>query len=366
MNLSRFPFLIVVALLLVSGMASAHAPQFSEGNTSLDTATVIEDTVKSWAIYSHMGSEEVLYFTFQIDEGDRLRMDLIIPVEDGDAGFLPGYALMAPGMASEGALPAWVEVPAGYGYQVVNTSLPEEATYEGFTPSAFYDLGRTDAPAPVTGTYYVVVFTPYAQEGHFALVVGYDETFTIQEYLLMPFSLYQVHLWEGQEYWQILAPMVVTILFGGVAMFYYRNRLALNLNLRQALMLTGGLLILGSGVGTLVQTVVKVMDSRIGLEVLISVIFFLVPLWLGYVTVRRGWNVIPLTRKGRAKTVLCGLLAVLVWAGFLIGPVMVIAAALLPKPPASRARRWGGVRFVRLSQDDQARDIEVRSKGRRF
>ncbi|MBI0582026.1 MAG: hypothetical protein JET69_03320 [Methanomassiliicoccales archaeon] len=61
MGFLRVASLFVLVLLLSAGAASAHSPQFADGNTSPETALEIKDTVKSWALYSHLPSGEALY-----------------------------------------------------------------------------------------------------------------------------------------------------------------------------------------------------------------------------------------------------------------------------------------------------------------
>lgn len=338
MGVLRVPALFVLVLLLSAAAVSAHSPLLADGNTSPGTAMEIEDTVKSWAIYSHLPQGEALYYTFDIDEGDRLLLNLIVPVQDGDDGFRPRMAFMAPGIPNEGALPSWVEVPEGYGYVVIDAALPETATYEGFSPSSFYDLGRTDEPAPVSGRYYVTVFAPASQEGNFALVVGYGESFTVQEWLLMPFSLYSVYHWEGQGPLEILAPMLFIFLLGSLLIMYYHGRRAEPLDLQHSLFMLSGLLLAGTAAITLFQTLISVRDSHLGPEVMISIALFLVQASLGAVVSRRGWKVGPLTKVGRVRMSIVGLLAVLTWAGYLVGPVLIIVAALLPE----RIAGWPG------------------------
>lgn len=330
MGILRVPALFVLVLLVSAAAVSAHSPQLADGNTSPDTAMEIGDPLKSWAIYSHLSPGEALYYTFDIQEGDRLLLNLIVPVGDGDDGFLPRMVLMAPGIADEGALPSWVEVPDGYGRAVIDTALPEEATYEGFSSSSFYDLGRTDSPAPVSGKYYVAVFAPASQDGNFALVVGYGESFTAQEWLLMPFSLFTIYEWEGQGPLEILAPMMFAFLLGLLLIMYYHGRRAEPLDLQHSLLMLSGLLLAGTAAITLYQALVSVANSHLGPEVLITIFLFMVQGSLGAAVLRRGWKVGPLSKGGRTRMVFVGLLALLAWAGYLAGPLMAIGAALLP------------------------------------
>ncbi|TFG56955.1 MAG: hypothetical protein E4H30_02335 [Methanomassiliicoccus sp.] len=335
----QFPLLIVIAVLIIAGTSVAHSPQFVEDNESLETALEVKDTVKSWAIYSHLHDGDPRYYTFEMSEGDRLLLNLIVPVKDGDEGFLPRMVLMAPGIPNEGVVPGLVEIPDGYGYQVIESSLPEEATYEGFSPSAYYDLGSSDSPAPVTGRYYVAVFSTPPVEGNFALVVGYAESFTLQEMVLIPFSLYSVYLWEGQEAWQVLSPMALTLVAGVAFYLYYNKRRIDGLDVQHVLLLVGGLTILGTAVSTAAQTVVSIWDSQLGMEVMITVFLFLIPGFFALFILRRAWDGSSPSGRGRAILVVLGLLSVVAWAGYIIGPVLVVFAALLPERKESISRR---------------------------
>lgn len=339
MSPSRLPPFVLLALLLSAGAVAAHSPLFVDGNDTPDTAMRIDDPARSWAIYSHLRRGEVLYFTFDAEEGDRLLLGLIIPVKDGDAGFLPRMVLMAPGISEEGALPSRVEVPSGYGYKVLGSSLPEEATYEGFSPSSFYDLGGIDSPAPVGGRYYVAVYATGAQEGNFALVVGYAEMFTAQELVLIPFRLYSIYLWEGQRPYEILAPMTVTILAGLLVIFHLRRRMPEGADLQSSTLLLSGLLVMGTAASTMVQTIISVRGSHLGPGLIVSVSLFTIAGVLGILLLRRGWKGGARTPGERAGTAVIGLVAIFVWAGYLLGPALAILAAALPE----RVARWSRV-----------------------
>ncbi|HUT27895.1 MAG TPA: hypothetical protein VMW85_07620 [Methanomassiliicoccales archaeon] len=335
----QFPLLIIVAFLIIAGTSVAHSPQFVEDNESLNTALEVKDTVKSWAIYSHLHDGDPRYYTFEMSEGDRLLLNLIVPVKDGDEGFLPRMVLMAPGISNEGALPGLVETPDGYGYQVIESSLPEEATYEGFSPSAYYELGSSDYPAPVTGRYYVAVFSTPPIEGNFALVVGYAESFTLQEMVLIPFSLYSVYLWEGQGAWQVLAPMALTLVAGMALFLYFRRRRTDGLEVQHFLLLVGGLIILGTAASTATQAVISVWDSQLGMEVMITVFLFLIPGVFALFILRRAWDGSSPSGIDRAILVVLGLLSVVAWAGYIVGPALVVFGALLPERKAYMPRR---------------------------
>ena len=64
---------------------------------------------------------------------------------------------------------------------------------------------------------------------------------------------------------------------------------------------------------------------------MISVFLFLIPGLLGLLLLLKGWKVGPLTKGDRVKVAIIGSLAILAWAGYLIGPILAIVSALLPE-----------------------------------
>jgi len=199
-----------LALLFLIHAASAHAPLIAESGGNISTAMHIDDPSKSWAIYGTIPAGGVQYYSFSFARGDRISLELIgAPL---DRMFLPGFALIGPGLAAEGRLPQAVEVPAGNFAIAVNGTAPPGATYEPFAPGSFYRLGSIDLAAPENGTYYAAVYSETA--GNYALAVGYREAFTLEEWIMLRTRLTSYYRWEGQGIPEIIGPMMA-ILLGG-------------------------------------------------------------------------------------------------------------------------------------------------------
>ncbi|WP_269850302.1 hypothetical protein [Methanosarcina horonobensis] len=116
----------------------------------------------------------------------------------------------------EGEVPETVEIPEGYGAKVFSGKMPESATYEGFTPSAFYSLVRADLDAPESGTYYATV-SSIEESGNYGVILGYREKFSLMEWLFIPLNQIRIYRWEGQSLPFIFFPLGITLAAGILA-----------------------------------------------------------------------------------------------------------------------------------------------------
>src|SRR5665647_884840 len=170
-------FAILAICALFTPIVSAHSPVFPGNNTSLDSAYVVNDPTKSWALYTTLQPGQVQYYRFDVTQGESIYVQLYKNTEASNLGFLPSFVLMGPGLTSNGTVPANVAVPPGASNIVMQGQQPDEATYEGFGPGSFYDLGSVEVRAPATGTYYVAVYDA-ANGGAYGLAIGERETYT--------------------------------------------------------------------------------------------------------------------------------------------------------------------------------------------
>ncbi|MGZ8932959.1 MAG: hypothetical protein ACXW06_06750, partial [Halobacteriota archaeon] len=176
-------FAVLAICALFTPIVSAHSPVFPGNNKSLDSAYVVNDPTKSWALYTTLQPGQVQYYRFDITQGESIYVQLYKNTEASNLGFLPSFVLMGPGLTSNGTVPANVAVPPGASSIVMQGQQPNEATYEGFGPGSFYNLGSVEVKAPATGTYYVAVYDA-ANGGAYGLAIGERETYTPTEYVL--------------------------------------------------------------------------------------------------------------------------------------------------------------------------------------
>ncbi|MGZ4931696.1 MAG: hypothetical protein ACXV5P_02290 [Halobacteriota archaeon] len=324
-------FVAFILCLLLLPVASAHSPVFPGNNTNIDSAYVVNDPTKSWALYTTLPSGQVQYYRFDVNEGESIFVQLYKNTEASNLGFVPSFVLMGPGLASNGTVPSSVTVPPASSSIVIQGQQPDQATYEGFGPGSFYDLGQVEVSAPTTGTYYVAVYDDAGQGGNYGLAIGERETYTPIEYLLIPYSVFMVHLWEGQNPLVVLAPLFLVVVVGlGILV----TRGESHASLRSPFTLLGtlaGLVFLGTGASNLAQMILAISRSSLGSEALITLIFVLVPIILGILALR-----VALRRRERTGVAprvaifALGIIALLAWTGLYVGPALALVASIMP------------------------------------
>jgi hypothetical protein len=328
----RSVLLLVVGLTILACVPSvslAHVPQLPGGGGSLSTAIVVKEPTKSWAIYEHLHeANETVYFRLEMRSGDRLWLSLLTP-ETG--AFTPSLAIMGPGIADNGTLPARVERPPGAGVLALDGSRGA-AEYEPFTPGAYYFTVEHASVVNTTGTYYVAVYST-SGTGAFSLAVGLRESFTLKEWTTLPLTLLRVYRWEGHSWAFILGPPVATIAVGlAVAVLLARSRGAGH-DLFQWMAILAGLLSLGTAANVTAQ----MLDAAATLGgatggMGITLMFILLPAVFGLAMGRTGLHAKgPPTGTDRVVMVVLGALSIGLLAGYIIGPAIAFAAALLPE-----------------------------------
>jgi hypothetical protein len=317
---------VLVLVLLVSGAAMAHSPTTFGDNERLAGAATVPEPTKSWAAYSeiHEGGE-ARYFKLELKAGERLYAGVFL---NSDTGFLPRIAAMGPGWGNDSALPASIEVPAGYGQVVVKGAL-DGREYEPFTPASYYQIAKVDITVNRTATYYIAVFEP-DHGGKFGLAIGYVESFTAAEWLLIPINVINIHLWEGQPLMFILAPVVVAFGVGLPALAWRAQRKEeWPFPARFWPGAAAGLLLIGTGMMTVLQMALAMAVSENPAGGLVTALFAAIPIALGFVALREaqsdGHGAWP-----RAKMILVGVLGLVFWGGLFVGPALAFVHAAWP------------------------------------
>jgi len=343
----RFIVLIIVMLALLlfapAAAAFAHSPLFPGENHGPESAYEVDDPAKSWAIYTSLESDGLAdYYKFTLSEGDKIQLMLIVPESPSSSGVLPSFALLGPGITRNDAVPSYVEVPPDYGTMVVDGIDPGKAVFEPFTPGWFYEVASLTVPAPAGGTYYVAVYDPAVHHdddnhGHaheaasYALIVGYVEAFTPLELIMIPYSVHEVYVWEGQSQFIVYLPVFLVIVIGGLIVYWRTKRGREPRNVSKWLAAFGGLAFTGSAVGTVYQVVLAFTYTGISAEAVITLILVVISVVLAVFTLLYALRSRPvLTPWRRAGLIITGIIALFAWSGFYLGPALVFAAALLP------------------------------------
>ena len=323
---------ILVFFLLVP-FVLAHSPLGTGDNESLDKATVIPDPTKSWALYSQLNNDgDAQYYQFNVTAGQKIHFTMYKSMSPEDATFNPRLVMIGPYVIAQGDIPTKITIPPSSNARLVSQTEPTP-TYEPFSPSTFIGLADETLDNPAPGSYYLVVFEQSAAPtgGHYGLAVGDRETYTIDEWILIPFNLMTIYQWEGQSLALVLTPMISTLVIGIILVigrFKKQNNLT---NPMAWLGAIAGLTFIGTAATTLFQMIASATHVAIGADVLVTIIFTIFPLAIGLVTLRfsvKGSDKVNV--KKRAYLVVLGVAALFIWAGLLIGPVLAIVASAMP------------------------------------
>jgi hypothetical protein len=321
-------FALFTSCLFSVPTALGHAPLISGDNMRLTEAMFIPDPTKSWAIYGELHeSRNVDYYRFEIQKGQRIYISLMKPTNPETREFKPGFVLMGPGLINQGNIPEYMEQPSGSNIIVVMGNQPAQATYEPFAPSSFYQLGQLGIPAPDSGTYYVAVHEP-ERGGHYSLAIGERESFSLTEWILIPISLISVYQWEGQSLFMIFLPIIVTSAIG-LLLLWNKNWMP-NTPFEWGGILAG-ILFLCTGSTVIFQMALALSHTPIVQEAFITFIFALLPMILGIAVIRSITNNREnVDIRKRAYLAAMGIIALFVWAGFLVGPMLALLTSVIP------------------------------------
>ena len=188
-----------------------------------------------------------------------------------------------------------------------------------------------------SGTYYIAVFEP-RNGGDFGLAVGYVESFIVVEWVTVPISVINVHLWEGQSPFLIFGPLILTALLVPAGMYTAKRRgMRFPSTISFGLVTTAASLFVGTAMMTALQMCMALSISS-GLSVaggILTAQFIAIPLVIGIMMLRLAmadkWG-----RAARVKLVILGIAGLTFWAGLLAGPVLAIITASLPQKVLGR------------------------------
>ena len=316
-----FFLLFIMSFSLVFG----HVPFESGEGATMETATVITEPTKSWVVYEELNDKEkVKYYRLEMNKGERIKLDLFNPVK---SEFTPDIIVTGPGIESKEDLPEGIEIPKDMGFIIIKSILGE-SEYEPFTPASYYYLSEADIPVTETGTYYVVIFD-FENEGKYGLAIGYVEKFSFSEWIGIPISVTRIRLWEGQSLATVLAPIILTVLVGFIAFFLNKKTKNNLISVFGILIALAGFMYIGSGISVIFQMVFAFTKATSS-SASVTLVFAAIPIILGLVVLRY------LSKNGQIKNIdrvfllILSLFGLIFWAGFIIGPVIIVFSALIP------------------------------------
>jgi hypothetical protein len=320
--------ILIMLMLLFITNAVSHVPITGGENNSLETAIEVIEPTKSWAIYDEIHEPgESKYYKFTMEQGQRLKISLFV----NKKGFTPGVVVMGKGLTSQGLLPSGVEVPTGYDYLVFEGEKTNTREYEPFTPSSYYFSADVDINITTNDVYYIAVFDE-SNHGKVGIAIGFVETFSVTEWLLIPINAINIHIWEDQNIAVIIAPLYLTIIIGiGILVWAMKKGYKLQLNNNAILGIFAAFLFIGSGLMILMQMIIALAGSSADISVIITLIFGLFPILFSILLMRTSIKIVKeLNKKNRAVLLILGVFGLIFWSGVIIGPVLAIITSFLP------------------------------------
>lgn len=175
-----------LAVTLSVGTASAHKPDFGEGEfAGPATAYQITDPAVSIVVYREVTCERPeLWMELQAEAGLPLFVQLLTPVIDRLANYRPYLAIVGPGLPRQSI---GIDLPPGSGAILFNTRNVQPVIFdERFTGTRDWILVEETVTLPQSGTYYVVAWDPGGQTGKLAVAVGTVEEFGVGDVFRFP------------------------------------------------------------------------------------------------------------------------------------------------------------------------------------
>lgn len=241
-------FLVAVLIIPLSGStSSAHLPVFDTGGGSYETAERIDDLETSYAFYGELLSMDpgssigARYYVFE----GAADMEFKFELGTRDFFFAPCILLTGPGLPSPDEDAQNIirsnnlTIPDGYG--AVGWSyvfLPwvgyfAESEFEPFTQTTFFYSYEERVILPSDGTYYLILTgVVYSDEledyqiasGKYFLVTGYEERFTLADFVLMPWYWMKVQSFWDQHGGILFISPTAGILVGLLAAEWWVRR----------------------------------------------------------------------------------------------------------------------------------------------
>jgi hypothetical protein len=334
----------MLAILMLAFPTSAHVPLLAGENENISSAQHISDPGKSWAVYGSLEQSEAHYYSFDMEEGERINLSLFKSADARERDFQPALALLGPGLDADGRPAPQLALPPQASYLKMLAAEEKgttSAVYEPFGPSSFIELAEINITAPESARYFAAVLCNNINNsingsancingtsGHYGLVVGYREEFSFSERITAPIRLISVYLWEGQGLGIILIPYLVAEVIA--LLFFWRGSRRTSFCLAGSL---AGFLFLATSASVLTQMVFSLTRAAFVPEVYITVAIAVLHALLGVAAIRLARGEAGILQ--RALLAVLGTLALLAGSGLIMGGILALAASILPSKSGS-------------------------------
>jgi hypothetical protein len=152
------------------------------------------------------------------------------------------------------------------------------------------------------------------------------------EWITIPINQIRVYLWEGQSLLLIFFPLGITLALGLMVIFFKREVIS-GFNPSRISGIFAGLFFLGTGLSFIFQMLISLSKSSYSSEVSVTLFLVLASLVLGVTALilsLKDEDYGARSTRKRLYFFIIGIAGLLLWAGWLIGPLLAFEAAVLP------------------------------------
>ena len=279
----------------------------------------------------------IRYYSIDLQANETVRIRLYRNTASFTTGIPPSLAIIGPELAPRGFAPAFLEKPDGMQAQVwqgVHTPFVEFHPVESVARSPLVDANFTP---PTKARYHIAIFDE-DDGGAFALQIGEFPIVSWRSFAFTPREATELREWEGQSFAHTTLPALLGGLAGAaIVILFIRSRPEGRLPSTVAFSFGASVLIFASSVSYTHQAI---HHRTLGLATIAPTIALATA---GYaVAAILAWNASRIrtrpTKTQRTIPAVLGVVGLLLWSGFLWGPIAAILGGLFPDEEApSRA-----------------------------
>lgn len=193
----------------------------------LNTSLPLPDFIQKRLLFNRLQQPgQIHVYSAQCRAGDRLRVQMVVPVLPRGGSVVPAFAVVAqslPYSADVQKLP--VEVPAGYSAIVAPPPTELIAPVQDLLTRVRYYPGPTvDTRTLVGGRCYVVVWSPHNHMGKYVLQVGRTWSWRWTYWAQIPRFWWQIRGWFGLDRSAAYGVAAGALVAGMVGWSFLRNR----------------------------------------------------------------------------------------------------------------------------------------------
>lgn len=357
----------VMGMTSIAGPGSAHLPIYTSGGSTMSTALKIPDANTSYGIAAEFPSStnRIQFYAFSVYAGQDLSFELDVPAISSLQDFAPVILLIGPGLHSPDSNTSRIidefsiTLSSGDGATIYLFNGTENVrVFEPFTQTNLWVRQSVEVTLPSRGIYYLAVAVPQGWPhdatsgfGKYILAPGTVERFTLLDYMSIPIDWVKWHAFWGQSVLLLMVPTFLVVVIGVAGTWYYlKNRRPEMLESKPSVTRTGfylgavgAMLMVGSTVNQMALLFYYTMFSLETADY-IELMLQVIGLVLGILAFRMVFGL--MRRRSTASKVLSiallvliGFAALIVGAGWLVGPVLFGCAGLTELLSANRPER---------------------------